>query len=98
MQSTQGQASPATASNVGVSGSSSSDEQHVKQARGTGSASPDTASIQNPVSDPKGAQVGQQTEDTSTHSAFKQDPNKSQASKKKTVEEQGQKLLDAADK
>ncbi|KAH8156854.1 hypothetical protein CIB48_g11394 [Xylaria polymorpha] len=88
---------PGTASNVGVSGSSSSDEQQVKQKRGTGSASSDTASVQNPVRNPTGDQVGQQEEDTSTHSAFKQDPNKSPENKKKMVEEQGQKRLDAAD-
>jgi hypothetical protein len=98
MDATHGQATTGTASNVGNPGSASADEQQVKRARGTGSASPDTASIQNPVSNPKGAKVGQQTEDTSTHSAFKQDPNKPAESKRQAVEEQGKRPLDAADK
>ncbi|KAI0397902.1 hypothetical protein F5Y17DRAFT_412687 [Xylariaceae sp. FL0594] len=93
-----GQASPGVSSNVGNPGSASAEEQGVKRARGTGTASPDTASIQNPVSNPKGAKVGQQTEDTSTQGAFKQDPNKPAQSKRKVVEEQGKKPLDAADK
>ncbi|KAI1817712.1 hypothetical protein GGS20DRAFT_531495 [Poronia punctata] len=94
-----GQASPGTSSNVGNPGSASADEQGVKKARGVGSsASPDTASVQNPVSNPKGAKVGQQTEDTSTQEAFKQDPKKSPQQKREKVEEQGKKPLDAADK
>ena len=100
MDATQGQASPGTASNVGNPASASSEAQRINQSRGTesSSGSPDTASVQTPVSNPKGASVGQQTEDTSTQQAFKQDPNAPASEKRKNVEEKGQRPLDPADK
>jgi len=99
MQATQGQASPGTASNVGQSGSVSADQQDIKQSRATDStSSPDTASVQTPVSNPSGAGTGQQEDDTSAQQAFKQDPDAPASEKRKAVEQQGQKPLDAADK
>ncbi|PSK45226.1 hypothetical protein B9Z65_2366 [Elsinoe australis] len=99
MKATQGQASPGTASNVASPGSVSADQQSIKQNRATDStASPDTASVQTPVSNPSGAGIGQQEDDTSTQQTFKQDPNTSAEEKRKQVDKQGQKPLDPANK
>lgn len=98
MQATQGQASPGTAGNVTEPISASPEEQAINKSRGTGSKdSPDSKGLAEPVSSPKGSTVGQQTEDTSTQEAFKQDPNKSDSEKRKAVEEKGQRKLDPAD-
>ncbi|KAG9665229.1 hypothetical protein KCU95_g1868, partial [Aureobasidium melanogenum] len=100
MDSTAGQASPGTASNVGNPTSSSPESNRINQSRATDArtGSPDTASVQTPVSNPKGAATGQQGEDSSTQEAFKQDPNASASEKRKNVEEKGQRPLDPADK
>jgi len=99
MKATQGQASPGTASNVAAPGSASQEQQEVKQSRATDStSSPDTASVQTPVSNPSGAGVGQQEDDTSTQQAFKQDPNAPAHEKREQVEKKGQRPLDPADK
>ncbi|GAB7340293.1 hypothetical protein MBLNU457_6750t1 [Dothideomycetes sp. NU457] len=99
MQSTQGQASPGTASNVAAPGSASSEQQEIKKSRATDStSSPDTASVQSPVSNPSGSGTGQQEDDTSTQQAFKQDPDAPAGEKAKEVEKKGQRPLDAADK
>lgn len=104
MQSTAGQASPGTASNVTDQGpgSVSAEQQSVKKSRGKESSSgvqesPDSASLAKPVSDPKGSSTGQQGEDADVQGAFKQDPGKSRAEKKGNVEEMGKRKLDAAD-
>ncbi|KAG9754487.1 hypothetical protein KCU73_g5651, partial [Aureobasidium melanogenum] len=100
MDSTAGQASPGTASNVGNPISSSPESNQINQSRATDArtGSPDTASVQTPVSNPKGAATGQQGEDSSTQEAFKQDPNAPASEKRKNVEEKGQRPLDPADK
>lgn len=100
MDSTAGQASPGTASNVGNPVSSSPESNQINQSRATDArtGSPDTASVQTPVSNPKGAATGQQGEDSSTQEAFKQDPNAPASEKRKNVEEKGQRPLDPADK
>ena len=84
---------------MGQSGSSSAQEQELKHSRSTDStSSPDTASVQTPVSNPKGAAVGQQDDDTDTQQNIKNDPNEPAEQKRAKVEQQGQKPLDAADK
>ncbi|THW62858.1 hypothetical protein D6D20_04033 [Aureobasidium pullulans] len=100
MDANQGQSSPGTASNVGNPVSSSPESNKINQSRATDArtGSPDTASVQTPVSNPKGAATGQQGEDSSTQQAFKQDPNAPASEKRKNVEEKGQRPLDPADK
>ncbi|CAD0028166.1 unnamed protein product, partial [Aureobasidium pullulans] len=100
MDANQGQSSPGTASNVGNPVSSSPESNKINQSRATDArtGSPDTASVQTPVSNPKGAATGQQGEDSSTQQAFKQDPNAPASEKRKNVEEKAQRPLDPADK
>ncbi|CAD0090126.1 unnamed protein product [Aureobasidium vineae] len=100
MDSTAGQASPGTASNVGNPISSSPESNSVNQSRATDArtGSPDTASVQTPVSDPKGSATQGRGGDSSMQEAFKQDPNAPASEKRKNVEEMGQKPLDPADK
>lgn len=100
MDSTAGQASPGTASNVGNPVSSSPDANNVNQSRATDvrTGSPDTASVQTPVSNPSGSATQGRGSDSSMQEAFKQDPNKPASEKKKNVEKMGQKPLDPADK
>ncbi|TIA18829.1 HAD-like protein [Aureobasidium pullulans] len=100
MDANQGQSSPGTASNVGNPVSSSPEANKINQSRATDArtGSPDTASVQTPVSNPKGAATGQQGEDSSTQQAFKQDPNAPASEKRMNVEEKGQRPLDPADK
>lgn len=75
----------------------------MKQSRATDAAEqPDAGgSTQTPVSDLESAGVGkhrEQEDDTGTQQAFKQDPNAPAHEKRASVEEQGKKPLDAADK
>ncbi|KAF4556824.1 Hypothetical protein D9617_1g087060 [Elsinoe fawcettii] len=98
---TQDQASPGTASNVGTNPDSvSADQKHIKESRATDGvgSSPDTRSVQTPVTDPKGAATGMQEEDSSAQSTIKQDPGKSDGEKRGQVEEMGKRPLDAGDK
>ncbi|KAK5051872.1 hypothetical protein LTR84_002675 [Exophiala bonariae] len=104
MQSTAGQASPGTASNVTETGpgSASSEQQSVKASRGKDSSSgvqesPDSASLATPVSGPKGSGTGQQEDDADVQGAFKQDPGKSRDEKRENVEKMGERKLDPAD-
>ncbi|KAI1134638.1 hypothetical protein F5Y05DRAFT_417049 [Hypoxylon sp. FL0543] len=82
-QSTQGQASPGTASNVAPADpvGASADEQRVRGQRTTkgGAASPDSASVAQPVSDPGGSGVGRREEEEhgGAARALKQGPGKS---------------------
>jgi hypothetical protein len=100
MDSTAGQASPGTASNVGNPVSSSPESNNVNQSRATDAkaGSPDNASLQTPVSNPSGSATQGRGEDSSMQEAFKQDPNAPASEKKKNVEKMGQKPLDPADK
>ncbi|KAK4992174.1 hypothetical protein LTR50_001352 [Elasticomyces elasticus] len=96
---TQGQGSPEHSSNVAQPTSDSAEEQSVKQSRATDSqSSPDTASLQTPVDNPTGASTGQQEGDTGAHETLKENADKPASEKRRAVEEQGQKPLDAADK
>ncbi|KAI1798918.1 hypothetical protein F4811DRAFT_558365 [Daldinia bambusicola] len=103
-QSTQGRASPGTASNVApgnaTPSSASSDEQHIKTKRATGgsAASPDSASVAQPVSDPGASGLGRQEEEHGgAADAMKQDPGKPDEEKRKKVEDMGNIPLDKGD-
>ncbi len=77
--------------------STSSDQQDVKSSRATDStSSPDTASVQQPVSD-RSSIPGDQDEGTASHDNVKQDPNKPAEEKKQNVESQGNKPLGPED-
>lgn len=95
-----GQADTTSSSNVRDTKSAGPEAQKVNAGRATDSAqgSPDTKSVQSPVSNPSGASIGQQEDDTSTQQAFKQDPNASSSEKRENVEQKGQRPLDPADK
>ncbi|KAI8961330.1 hypothetical protein F5Y11DRAFT_366790 [Daldinia sp. FL1419] len=98
-QSTQGQASPGTASgvaphNTNPSGASS-DEQHMKKKRATGAtASPDSESLARPVSDPSASGVRHQEEHGGAAQAMKQGQEKPDEEKRKAVEDMGKRPLD----
>ncbi|KAL8903575.1 MAG: hypothetical protein Q9207_003826 [Kuettlingeria erythrocarpa] len=77
--------------------STSSDQQDVKSSRATDNvSSPDTASVQQPVSD-RSSIPGDQDEGTPSHDQVKQDPNKPAEQKRKSVESQGEKPLGPED-
>ncbi|CAO1604690.1 hypothetical protein XANCAGTX0491_008234 [Xanthoria calcicola] len=77
--------------------STSSDQKDVKSSRATDStSSPDTASVQQPVSD-RSSIPGDQDEGTPSHDTVKQDPNKPAEEKKQNVESQGNKPLGPED-
>ncbi|KAI4192906.1 MAG: hypothetical protein LQ346_004086 [Caloplaca aetnensis] len=77
--------------------STSSDQQDVKSSRATDSvSSPDTASVQQPVSD-RSSIPGDQDEGTPSHEQVKQNPNKPAEQKRKSVESQGEKPLGPED-
>ncbi|KAI0836477.1 hypothetical protein F5Y06DRAFT_298533 [Hypoxylon sp. FL0890] len=101
-QSTQGQASPGTASNVAPTDpvSASADEQRVRKQKATGgAASQDSASVAQPVSDPSGSGMGRQEEDhPGATQTLKKDPWKESGENRRAMEEQGKKPLDAADR
>ncbi|KAL9042495.1 MAG: hypothetical protein Q9180_000568 [Flavoplaca navasiana] len=89
--------SSATGGDMANPQSSSSEQQHVKSSRATDSnTSPDTASVQQPVSD-RSSIPGDQDEGTPSHDNVKQDPNKPAEEKKKNVESQGNKPLGPED-
>ena len=88
------QASPGQSSNVQQPTSDSAAESEVKSSRATESdKSPDTASVQNPVSETSTG--GQDEEGTDP---MKQNPDKPAGEKAKETEKQGQTPLDPADK
>ncbi|KAL8765879.1 MAG: hypothetical protein Q9209_007180 [Squamulea sp. 1 TL-2023] len=89
--------SSATGGDMGNPQSTSSDQQQVKSSRATdGTSSPDTASVQTPVSD-RSSIPGDQDEGTPSHDNVQQDPNKPAEEKKKNVENQGNKPLGPED-
>ncbi|KAK5128771.1 hypothetical protein LTR85_000104 [Meristemomyces frigidus] len=65
---------------------------------GRTSGSPDTASIQNPVSNPEQSGLGGQEEPQPSSDKMKSDPSEPDDVKRSKVEEMGQKPLDPADK
>lgn len=90
-------ASAATGGDLANPQSTSSDQQDVKSSRATDSeSSPDTASLQQPVSD-RSSIPGDQDEGTPSHDKVKQDPNKPAEQKRKSVESQGEKPLGPED-
>lgn len=77
--------------------SSSSDQSQVKSSRATdGTSSPDTASVQQPVSN-RSKIPGDQDEGTDSHDKVKRDPSEPAEEKRKSVESQGNKPLGAED-
>lgn len=99
MSAISGDQTPQASSNVRNPDSVNTNQQSIKNSRGLESENAaDTASVSSPVDSPAGARTAQQEDDTSTNEAFNQDPNKSDAEKRKNVEKQGQKPLDAANK
>ncbi|KAL8921550.1 MAG: hypothetical protein Q9208_005704 [Pyrenodesmia sp. 3 TL-2023] len=90
-------AASATGGDLGNPQSTSSDQQDIKSSRATDSqSSPDTASLQQPVSD-RSSIPGDQDEGTPSHDKVKQDPNKPAEQKRKSVESQGEKPLGPED-
>ncbi|KAL8672870.1 MAG: hypothetical protein Q9168_002679 [Polycauliona sp. 1 TL-2023] len=89
--------SSATSGDMANPQSTSSNQQDVKSSRATDStSSPDTASVQTPVSN-RSSIPGDQDEGTPSHHNVKQDPNKPAEEKRKNVESQGQKPLGPED-
>ncbi|KAL8725377.1 MAG: hypothetical protein Q9166_007393 [cf. Caloplaca sp. 2 TL-2023] len=89
--------SSVTGGDMGNPQSTSSDQQQVKSSRATDSnSSPDTASVQQPVSN-RSSIPGDQDEGTSSHEKVKQDPDKPAEEKRKSVESQGKKPLGPED-
>lgn len=77
--------------------STSSEQSGVKTSRATKAQdSPDTASVQQPVSD-RSAIPGDKDEGTPTEDAVKRDPKEPAADKRKSVESQGEKPLGPED-
>ena len=77
--------------------STSSEQSSVKTSRATeGRHSPDTASVQQPVSD-QSAIPGEKDEGTPTEDEVKRDPSEPAESKRKHVEKQGDKPLGPED-
>jgi hypothetical protein len=62
------------------------------------SGSPDTASVQNPVSNPEGTGIGGQEEPQPSSEKMKSDPSEPTEKKQQKVESMGNKPLDPADK
>ncbi|KAL8931356.1 MAG: hypothetical protein Q9211_007023, partial [Gyalolechia sp. 1 TL-2023] len=89
--------SSATGGDLANPQSTSSDESQVKSSRATDSlSSPDTASIQQPVSN-RSSIPGDQDEGTDSHDKVKRDPNEPAEEKRKSVESQGNKPLGPED-
>ncbi|KAK4545320.1 hypothetical protein LTR36_003500 [Oleoguttula mirabilis] len=65
---------------------------------GRTSGSPDTASLQTPVSNPEQSGLGAQEEEQPSSENMKSDPSEPDHVKRSKVEKEGQKPLDAADK
>ncbi|KAL8809856.1 MAG: hypothetical protein Q9200_003063 [Gallowayella weberi] len=86
-----------TGGDLGNPQSTSSNQQDVKASRATDStSSPDTASVQTPVSD-RSSIPGDQDEGTESHDKVKRDPNEPAEEKRKSVESQGKKPLGPED-
>jgi hypothetical protein len=62
------------------------------------SGSPDTASIQSPISNPEETGLGGQEEEQPSQDRMKRDPNEPDSKKRKEVLKEGSKPLDPADK
>ncbi|KAL8777321.1 MAG: hypothetical protein Q9203_002497 [Teloschistes exilis] len=89
--------SSAMGGDLGNPQSTSSDQAQVKSSRATdGTSSPDTASLQTPVSD-RSSIPGDQDEGTASHDKVKRDPNEPAEEKRKSVESQGKKPLGPED-
>ncbi|KAI4225996.1 MAG: hypothetical protein L6R36_003495 [Xanthoria steineri] len=89
--------SSATGGDMANPQSTSSDQKDVKSSRATDStSSPDTASVQQPVSD-RSSIPGDQDEGTPSHDNVKQNPNKPAEEKKQNVESQRNKPLGPED-
>lgn len=71
----------------------------VNQSRATdGASSPDTASVQTPVSNPEQSGLGGQEEPQPSQERMKRDPDEPDEKKRAEVLKEGQKPLDPADK
>lgn len=93
------QSSPGHSSNVTNPQGASIESKQVNESRATDSqSSPDTASVQTPVSDPSSSGLGQQEEQQPAMEQLHRDPNEPDEKKREHVEKMGQKPLDAADK
>ncbi|KAL8721020.1 MAG: hypothetical protein Q9225_002225 [Loekoesia sp. 1 TL-2023] len=89
--------SSATGGDMANPQSTSSDQAQVKSSRATdGAPSPDTASVQQPVSN-RSSIPGDQDEGTDSHEHVKRDPNEPAEKKRKSVESQGNKPLGPED-
>ncbi|KAL8971132.1 MAG: hypothetical protein Q9183_001201 [Haloplaca sp. 2 TL-2023] len=89
--------SSATGGDMANPQSASKEQAEVKSSRATDSqSSPDTASVQTPVSN-QSKIPGDQDEGTGSHDAVKQDPSKPAEEKRKSVESQGKKPLGPED-
>ncbi|KAL8834623.1 MAG: hypothetical protein Q9170_003671 [Blastenia crenularia] len=90
-------ASSSTGGDMANPQSTSSDQSQVKSSRATdGTSSPDTASVQQPVSD-RSSIPGDQDEGTGSHEKVKRDPNEPAEEKRKSVESQGNNPLGPED-
>ncbi|TEA20583.1 hypothetical protein C8034_v008562 [Colletotrichum sidae] len=93
------QSSSGVSSNVREPISSDPSSQTVNKGRGIGpKGSPDTASIQNPVSNPGDDGIGLQEEPQPSQENIINDPKAPAAEKRANVEKEGKKPLDPADK
>jgi len=81
---------------LGNQQSSSSEESDIKTSRATDGGSPDTASVQTPVSD-QSSIPGNQDEGTPSHDQVKRDPSESAEKKRAHVESQANKPLGPED-
>ncbi|KAL8683592.1 MAG: hypothetical protein Q9186_000504 [Xanthomendoza sp. 1 TL-2023] len=89
--------SSATGGDLGNPQSTSSDQKDVKASRATdGNSSPDTASVQTPVSN-RSKIPGDQDEGTESHDKVKRDPSEPAEVKRKSVESQANKPLGPED-
>ncbi|KAL9601925.1 MAG: hypothetical protein Q9219_002149 [cf. Caloplaca sp. 3 TL-2023] len=89
--------SSATGGDMANPQSTSSDQAQVKASRATdGTPSPDTASVQQPVSN-RSSIPGDQDEGTESHDKVKRDPSEPAEVKRKSVESQGNKPLGPED-
>ncbi|KAL8937044.1 MAG: hypothetical protein Q9216_004622, partial [Gyalolechia sp. 2 TL-2023] len=89
--------SSVTGGDLGNPQSTSSEQSQAKASRATdGTPSPDTASVQQPVSN-RSSIPGDQDEGTESHEKVKRDPNEPAEEKRKSVESQGNKPLGPED-
>ncbi|KAL8949263.1 MAG: hypothetical protein Q9222_004619 [Ikaeria aurantiellina] len=89
--------SAATGGDMANPQSTSSDQAQVRSSRATdGTPSPDTASLQTPVTN-RSKIPGDQDEGTASHENVKNDPSKPAEEKRRNVESQGKKPLGPED-